>query len=133
MICTQCKKDLPNTAFNWKNTKAGVRSTTCRDCKKIQQNSWYARNKTAHIKNVADGKKEARQWFRNYKQTLTCSRCPESNPVCLDFHHKHSKDNNVATMVSQGASIGKLIKEIAKCEVVCANCHRKIHASVVQR
>jgi len=56
-----------------------------------------------------------------------CSRClhvPEV-PEELHFHHrvKSEKVANVADLVSRGASQSKIMAEMAKCDIICANCH----------
>ena len=57
-----------------------------------------------------------------------CVKCGNKDPECLDFHHINSdnKDDNIANIINKGSKI-KLWNEILKCEVVCSNCHRKIH------
>lgn len=43
----------------------------------------------------------------------------------LEFDHtKDDKEYNVGDLIAKGASLDKLKLEIAKCEVVCANCHK---------
>jgi len=58
-----------------------------------------------------------------------CSLCPEDNWSCLDFHHLGEKEKNIGNMHIY--NVTKLADEVAKCVVVCANCHRKIHAGVI--
>lgn len=72
-------------------------------------------------------KKSTRDWLQVYKSTLSCAQCGESHPACLDFHHNRDKDSSVADMAWQGFSKDRILSEIAKCVVLCANCHRKIH------
>lgn len=67
-------------------------------------------------------------WFREYKSTLSCD-CGEKDSDCLDFHHEGQKDKDISTMVRTGYSKNRILKEIEKCVVKCANCHRKLHAS----
>ena len=66
--------------------------------------------------------------FRRWRKTLKCCRCEENDVACLEFHHSdpETKENNVVRMVSR--SVKSVIKELKKCVVVCANCHRRIHA-----
>lgn len=73
-------------------------------------------------------------WLDEYKQTLKCELCSESEACCLEFHHKdpEQKDLAIAEAVHNGWSIERLKTEIAKCAVLCANCHRKVHAGVAQ-
>lgn len=55
---------------------------------------------------------------------VPCMDCGGRFPsVCMDFDHvRGEKVGNVATMI--GLSVAKIEAEIAKCEVVCSNCHR---------
>ncbi len=60
-----------------------------------------------------------------------CSSCPERDPVCIDFHHPGGdKEINIGDATRQGWSVARLKKEIAKCVLLCANCHRKRHSRV---
>ena len=46
--------------------------------------------------------------------------------AALEFHHKGNKENSLAKMI-RDISKQKALKEIKKCILVCANCHREIH------
>lgn len=53
-----------------------------------------------------------------------CVDCGERDERCLDLDHvRGTKVKNVSEML--GCSVPRLLEEIAKCEVRCANCHRK--------
>ena len=58
-----------------------------------------------------------------------CVRCGNSDPRVLDFHHLTgvNKDKGVATLRVAGYSRARILAEIAKCEILCANCHRVTH------
>ncbi len=58
---------------------------------------------------------------------MNCNRCPEKDPRCLDFHHidHATKSFCVSAAPNCGYSRERILEEIAKCEVICANCHRK--------
>ncbi len=60
------------------------------------------------------------------KESSPCSDCGTYFPaVCMDFDHTGTdKVANVARMVSAITPLEKILAEIAKCELVCANCHR---------
>jgi len=69
-------------------------------------------------------------WFKKYKATLKCNRCPESRPIGLDFDHLNMDDAEkmaVSTLVRGGYTKERVIAEIEKCEVLCAICHRQEH------
>lgn len=98
---------------------------------KLYQRAHYKR-KTEYYKEKAHERKlKLLEWYREYKSTLKCTKCPEDHPACLDFHHldPKEKDRNIIQMVRAGVSLEKILKEIAKCIVICSNCHRKIHAA----
>src|SRR6266480_2389018 len=61
------------------------------------------------------------------KATLECARCRENHPTTLQFHHcdPQKKDFNLSEAVREGYSIERIKKEVAKCTVLCANCHAK--------
>lgn len=55
-----------------------------------------------------------------------CTDCGGRFPaVCMDFDHvRDTKRGNVSVLVTGGYSLESILREIAKCELVCANCHR---------
>jgi hypothetical protein len=88
---------------------------------------WYAANRDSEKKHVLKRKKELRKWFRDYKKKLKCLKCNENHPAVLEFHHKNEKKMDVAKMVYEGYSKKRILLEISKCKVLCANCHKKEH------
>ena len=76
-------------------------------------------------------RKALREWFRQLKSEMHCTdpNCPYPNvdPVCLDFHHRPGelKLANVTTLVNRAKPKQVILDEIAKCDVICSNCHRK--------
>ena len=60
-----------------------------------------------------------------------CLYCGEARKPCLDFHHINptDKDQTVSEATARGWSNARLLREIKKCLVVCANCHRWLHAT----
>ena len=91
---------------------------------------YYYRNRESEKKRSKDRKKDLKKWFKKIKRELECERCGESHPACLDFHHKEDKEHSVNELVSEKIASRKRIKqEIDKCEVLCANCHRKHHSN----
>jgi hypothetical protein len=73
-----------------------------------------------------------RERLRAYKETLRCVRCGFDHPAALDFHHRDPAEKKFG--VAQGAlkyAWSTLLAEIAKCDVLCSNCHRIEHDPVV--
>src|SRR3989344_9205527 len=90
---------------------------------------WYKNNKQSEKLHIKKRKLRIRRWFEEYKNTLKYILCSESHPAVIDFHHKkwEEKERGIAQMVGYGYSIKKIKKDINKCQIVCSNCHRKIH------
>lgn len=76
----------------------------------------------------------------DYKTSHGCTKCDESHPATLDFHHRDPKTKlaNISKLVKSGYGVEILLAEIAKCDLLCANCHRKLeykkrHGIAVER
>lgn len=64
-----------------------------------------------------------------YLQEHPCVDCGEADPVVLDFDHVRGvKKAGVGRMIAGTHSMAVLFAEIAKCDVRCANCHRRVTA-----
>jgi|SRR5271166_5530191 len=96
------------------------------------QRRWYARNRVKRRAQIGQHRRDLKTWLRELKKTLKCNRCPESFWGCLDFHHcdPAEKDLSVADAVKHSWSKKRILAEIAKCEVLCKNCHAKEHCVV---
>jgi hypothetical protein len=100
--------------------------------------AWYARNKqvlskrdaTPRRRNRATRKRAIALWYAELKSQLACRICAETHPACIQFHHPDplAKETSVATAVRRGWGRARILDEIQKCEVLCANCHAKHHA-----
>jgi hypothetical protein len=92
---------------------------------------WYANNRERAKTKIVERKKAMRAWLLELKGTLSCSNvgCHENHPACLEFHHEDrtKKETSIAQVVALGWSKARILGEMAKCRVLCANCHRKAH------
>ena len=61
----------------------------------------------------------------NFYRSHPCTDCGETDPRVLDFDHLNNKKHNVSTLMSKEYSWEAILEEASKCEVRCANCHRK--------
>jgi transcription elongation factor Elf1 len=89
---------------------------------------YYYKNREKEKERTKKRTEELKKWFKDYKKKFKCSSCGEDHPACLDFHHKKGKEAGVTELVSRRNTSKERIKEeIEKCQVLCANCHRKRH------
>lgn len=90
----------------------------------------YEKNREAIIVRAREftvlNREKLREYIRQVK-SQACMDCGVSYPSCvMDFDHRDSKEkeSNVASMIARSVGLERLKKEIEKCDVVCANCHR---------
>lgn len=69
---------------------------------------------------------KARAWIKEYLKYHSCVDCGNSDLRVLEFDHRDPSQKKfaISRKVSDGVSIETLVKEVAKCDVRCANCHR---------
>jgi hypothetical protein len=91
----------------------------------------YAKTKAwrlANPKRVREYRKQynalRREKLHEVKRNLGCHDCGIKDPRVLDFHHRDPKQKHFTIGRKPNASRRKMRKEMAKCNVLCANCHR---------
>lgn len=97
------------------------------DIQKANQRKHYQNNKQRYKDWITKRRTEIRKWLTEYRVSKGCSECGENHPAVLDFHHEGDKDLPLASAVSKQWSQKRLEAEVAKCRVLCSNCHRKHH------
>ena len=115
--------------FNKNKVKSDGLQHHCKPCQHAYTKRHYEKTKTVYIKRAKDRVAALRVWYKEYKSTLTCNRCSENHISCIQFHHKdpNEKDLPLCQAVGNGWTVERLKAEIDKCEVLCANCHFKLH------
>lgn len=129
--CTICKETKDETEFNRKGT--GFQNK-CRGCSKLLAKKHYAANKNYYVAKNTRLKKQTHRMYKELKLKLKCVRCGMNEPSCLDFHHRDAakKDFNIAAAFGWGYGWKRIQEEIDKCVTLCANCHRMLHAGVIE-
>lgn len=114
--CRVCRQAKPEGEFEVARRigDRAYRRRTCGPCKTAAQRT---------------RRQELRRWVDAHKKTLACVRCGFNDYRALQFHHRADarKDFNIGDMVRLGCSIEVIKAEIAKCYVLCANCHHIEH------
>lgn len=96
------------------------------EVRRRKQREWVAANRdrmNAHKQNLRARNKA----FLDEVKRVPCADCGERyHPCVMDFDHLpgFEKSEDVGRLGNAGVTIERLKDEIAKCEIVCANCHR---------
>lgn len=128
--CSFCLHDKPFSDFNKNKAKKDGLQQFCRVCSHSHFQKYYAANKEHHRSVVMRRKStallEKRKKLFDYLLEHSCVDCGEADLLVLDFDHVRGKKvSSVTTMLARGRSWKVIEKEIQKCEVRCANCHRR--------
>lgn len=140
-ICSGCKKEKPLSDFSIRKSKHWTgKNARCRRC--------LADYIVKYLKNNPDKKRLKRDtnnkrrhelfdFVRKLKEGTPCKDCREKYHYCaMQFDHLDSdkKIQTISYMIRQIYSLDKLKEEIAKCEIVCANCHAiRTHGRIVAK
>lgn len=87
-------------------------------------------NKSRKMEVQAERRKRISEEVREIKAARGCSLCGFSHPDALHFHHQDpdKKEFNVGDAARKGLGMERIMSEIEKCDVVCANCHAILEA-----
>jgi hypothetical protein len=128
-ICSKCKQNKPFSEFSKK--KDGYQGY-CKSCVKIYYKGYYnsPKEKERIRKNNAALRKRKQDLIKTAK-SVPCKDCGQTYPsYVMDFDHKKDKNFTIATHSKY--SLKQIKEEIAKCDIVCANCHReRTHCGIV--
>lgn len=122
--CKRCKRTKPLDQFSLGGKDPDGHQSWCKQCFKDR----YQVTKARHCLLVAERKRVVRRQLhdrmRAYLESHPCVDCGIRDLRVLEFdHHSGEKIANVATLMADLKRWEIIEKEIAKCDVVCANCH----------
>lgn len=128
--CRKCLKTYSVEFFNLRNRKMGVRRTICKLCSRSETKRHYENHKQ-YYKNKAKShdektRKQNHDIVFQHLLMYPCVDCGESDPVVLEFDHvRGSKKFDISWGIINVTKSEKLIEEMNKCEIRCANCHKR--------
>lgn len=129
-ICSKCKQEKPISEFRWRNKASQVLHSQCKACEKERDKIHYQESKERreNIRRNAELQKSNNLGIVEKAKASGCRKCGDTRSYILDFHHRNpaEKKGDIATMI-KSSSYDNVVKEIEKCDVLCANCHREYH------
>lgn len=125
--CSKCGEEKSLSEFYWRNKAKGTRMSACKACRSTAAAQRWASGseKESNYESKARRVQRAYDYIWSVLSTSSCADCDERNPLVFEFDHvRGTKIRDVGTMVVQNYGLQAIKDEIAKCEVVCANCHK---------
>lgn len=127
--CSKCKVEKPFSEYNKKSRNANGLQAWCRECGRAAGRAQYHKNptkqKAATKQRKLANKRLNRAFLLKYKTENPCFDCGAFYPsYVLDFDHIFgNKILDISRAVTYKHET--MLREIAKCQLVCSNCHRK--------
>jgi len=130
--CTQCHEDKTLDNF-YRDKRRSKPNARCKECQSNYERTRYRENEDCRKRHLATSKAYQlgqRQDFQIRILTIMkqrgCIDCGETDPIVLDFDHvRGEKTAGVSVMLRNHRSWELIETEITKCDVRCANCHRR--------
>ena len=126
--CGRCEEEKPDEDFAWRRIAKGQKDNYCRPCRAAYKKEHYASNRQKYIDAAEQRRRvllaERMTFIVKYLRDHPCADCGEEDPVVLEFDHLRDKKFAISSGV-RGRAWQSVLDEMAKCEVVCANCHRR--------
>mgnify|MGYP001571753077 CR=1 FL=1 len=113
-ICRQCKKEVPLNDFYYNVGTKDKCGSWCKQCDTKEK-----------AKLRIERKKRLVQYFGGGCLICGYKKCLGA----IEFHHKH---NQKEFEINKYHSFEKMLKEAKRCKMICANCHREIHAGLAE-
>jgi len=98
---------------------------------KEYQRQWYQRNKEATLQQQREERTRRRDIVQAEKLRRGCDHCGyNASPIPLDAHHYNGdKDFEIGKAIRDRKPLELILAELAKCQILCANCHRIEHGN----
>ncbi len=129
--CTRCGIEKSLSEFNFKDKSLKKHTSSCKTCTRLLIKNHYNENREYYLNKTHKRNKALRQALIShtvdYLRKNPCVDCGEDDIAVLDFDHKDlsTKSDSISAILRNRSSVDSLVKEIEKCEVRCANCHRR--------
>ena len=129
--CGRCGELKVIDDFGFRNKAEARRHNVCRACQAVYRAAYVERvGIRAHHRRIIDWNAAMRVARRaavlRYLVEHPCVDCGESDVLVLEFDHVRGvKRAAISAMVRDLRPIDEIWTEVAKCDVRCANCHRR--------
>lgn len=120
--CGRCREEKPVQHFH---RRRGGYQTWCKDCRRGYDASYHRETQALRVEQKRERHAEFIEWYMALKADRSCADCGQSfHPAAMQWDHLPGAEKlaSVADLCRKN-SRKRVLEEIAKCELVCANCH----------
>lgn len=124
--CPKCGISKPLTDFHLNHLKRDGRQGYCKPCRAEIDHAVYVRNKRLGLRAARrrEFDRSRQEWIRSLKLGQRCVDCGGSFlPEAMQWDHLPGAEKRGDVSALRGLSKSQILAEIAKCELVCTNCH----------
>lgn len=130
--CSQCHKIKSLDQFYKASRMCDGYMSNCKACSS-------AATKRSRLKRPDHGWSDAKRAYRletkrlvdDWKRARPCILCGENEPCCLELHHPDPSVKEGHPSNFRSISFKRYLREAEKCISVCSNCHKKVHAGII--
>ncbi len=130
--CTTCKEEKNIQEFRRDRSRKDGYQSSCKICSREKHKSLYSQKYSVKY-NIRNNERRIKHLnlINEYKKNLSCVKCGEQENICLEFHHLNpeKKEFTIGSAVSRSWDV--IEKELQKCVILCSNCHKKVHAKIL--
>lgn len=133
--CSKCRTEKSLDDYFFKNKSSGQLHAQCKGCYKKYRTTYSA----LHYQKYGDQyrerakirrssiKKELHAQMLMYLKDKKCALCNENDIRVLEFDHidPTQKLFSISKGITDGMAWDKILLEISKCRILCANCHKR--------
>lgn len=130
--CTKCKTEKEATEFHKRSSRPNGLKSWCKVCANTHETSKSPEAKKIRFNQIKVNEKVRRlELFEKLKAYTEekggCKTCGELDYVVLEFDHRDRSDKSftISSAVGRVITWNKLLIELEKCDILCANCHRR--------
>ena len=123
--CGRCQQSLPTTSFA---RYGNGHQSYCRVCQREYDSEWYRANRARRKAKVRVDRESHVEWMNSLKEGIPCIDCGRIYPTyVMEWDHLPDSVKSLVLSDARRAAFSKerILAELEKCELLCANCHRE--------
>lgn len=123
--CNRCGIEKEIAEFSFRHKDRNIHRLECKECFAPFTHKHYLKNKGLIYGRFVSHRRRIRQWVTELKNK-PCTDCGVVYPpAVMEFDHlpEFTKVDSISSLIADGRNIKRIKAELAKCELVCANCH----------